>query len=69
MDLAQGSEKQVDAPAIDAVASLEQTIVCETEIKRISDMRNQGWRIAKIVENHFGDDYCRIDGFLLHRRS
>lgn len=68
MDLLQGSDKSIDDLTSVALHRMEQAIVCETETKRIDEMRKDGWRIAKLVENHFGDDYCRIDGFLLIRR-
>ncbi|XZE20892.1 hypothetical protein SH449x_000783 [Pirellulaceae bacterium SH449] len=47
----------------------ELIVVSELDHERIAALRADGYIVARIVPNHFGDDQCSIDGFVLIRRS
>ena len=49
--------------------SLEHIIVSELDHDRIASLRKEGFVISRIAPNHFGDESCSIDGFVMVRRS
>jgi hypothetical protein len=44
-------------------------IVSELDHERIASLREEGFFIARIIPNHFGDESCSIDGFVMIRHS
>ena len=52
--------------------SIETFIVSELDHDRIASLRADGFFIARVALNHFGDESCSIDGFVMlrhHNRS
>jgi hypothetical protein len=51
---------------------VEHFIVSELDHDRIASLRADGFFIARVALNHFGDESCSIDGFVMlrhHNRS
>jgi len=52
--------------------NMETFIVSELDHDRIASLRADGFFIARVALNHFGDESCSIDGFVMlrhHNRS
>jgi hypothetical protein len=47
----------------------EFVLVSELDHDRIASLRADGFFIARIAPNHFGDESCPIDGFVMLRHS
>ena len=48
---------------------VEHFIVSELDHDRIASLREEGFFVARIVPNYFGNESCFIDGFVMLRHS
>jgi hypothetical protein len=49
--------------------NMETFIVSELDHDRIASLREEGFFVARIVPNYFGNESCFIDGFVMLRHS
>ncbi len=49
--------------------SMTTIIVSELDHDRISELRSQGYRVVKVLSDWFNEDGCKIDGFVMAKRS